>query len=292
VKILLILLLTVLLSNCTTVLNLSKYDKMDISIKSFKLIEPPYEINGKWFFPYDYKELNEIGTATRITILTNGNRTKNGEIFHNDVASASHRSLGLASNIRVTNLKNGYSMIVRANHRGSFSNTNIIELSQVVFKKLQLIENDNLVKIELISDNESFILNEAKTYNAEKKILSSAPIDDVSVSSIKETYTPEDLSEYNDGENSTIDFDGFMIEEANKEIEIYLHIATLSFKENAVAIKNNLNGLKNIKIIKTRFNEKSMYKVVVGPFKNMINLNRTLNNDTIQSYEDISIFIE
>ena len=125
-----------------------------------------------------------------------------------------------------------------------------------------------------------------------KKILSSAPIDDVSVSSIKETYTPEDLSEYNDGENSTIDFDGFMIEEANKEIEIYLHIATLSFKENAVAIKNNLNGLKNIKIIKTRFNEKSMYKVVVGPFKNMINLNRTLNNDTIQSYEDISIFIE
>jgi hypothetical protein len=117
-------------------------------------------------------------------------------------------------------------------------------------------------------------------------------IDDVSVSSIKETYTPEDLSEYNDGENSTIDFDGFMIEEANKEIEIYLHIATLSFKENAVAIKNNLNGLKNIKIIKTRFNEKSMYKVVVGPFKNMINLNRTLNNDTIQSYEDISIFIE
>ena len=144
----------------------------------------------------------------------------------------------------------------------------------------------------VISDNESFILNEAKTYNAEKKILSSAPIDDVSVSSIKETYTPEDLSEYNDGENSTIDFDGFMIEEANKEIEIYLHIATLSFKENAVAIKNNLNGLKNIKIIKTRFNEKSMYKVVIGPFDDLFKLNQVLMNDTIQEYEDLSIFLK
>jgi rare lipoprotein A (peptidoglycan hydrolase) len=75
-------------------------------------------------------------------------------------------------------------MIVRVNHRGAYSNTNIIELSDIVFNKLKLNENGNLVKLELINANETFILGEAKTYNEEKKISSTAPIDDVSVISI------------------------------------------------------------------------------------------------------------
>ena len=60
----------------------------------------------------------------------------------------------------------------------------IIELSDRVFDKLKLNENENLVKLELINANETFILGEAKTYNAEKKISSTAPINNVSVISL------------------------------------------------------------------------------------------------------------
>ena len=165
-----------LLNNCTTVANLQKYDNNNLSLTSEKMVEAPYEMNGKWFFPYDYKELVEIGTASRISDLNFGDRTKIGEVFHPDVSSGAHRSLGLASNVRVTNIENGFSMIVRVNHRGAYSNTNVIELSDIVFNKLKLNENGNLIKLELINANETFILGEAKTYNEEKKISSTAPI--------------------------------------------------------------------------------------------------------------------
>ena len=56
----LIILIFFLLCKCTTLVNLEKYDNTKPSLSLTKMIEAPYEINGKWFFPYDYKELVEI----------------------------------------------------------------------------------------------------------------------------------------------------------------------------------------------------------------------------------------
>ena len=62
-KAIILIILSASLFSCTAALNLQKYDNQKKSIVSFKLIEAPYEVNGRWFFPYDYKELIEIGTA-------------------------------------------------------------------------------------------------------------------------------------------------------------------------------------------------------------------------------------
>ena len=124
-----IILIFFLLCSCTTQLNLEKYDNTKPSLSLTKMIEAPYEMNGKWFFPFDYKELIEIGTATKINYLKPGERTTVGEIFHQDVSSGAHRSLALASNVRITNIENGFSMIVRVNHRGAYSNTCLLYTS-------------------------------------------------------------------------------------------------------------------------------------------------------------------
>ena len=145
-KNILIILIFLPLFSCTTLVNLEKYEDTKPSLSVTKLIEAPYEMNGKWFFHYDYEVLVEIGTASRIKDLNFGDRTKIGEVYHPDVSSGAHRSLALASNVRVTNIENGFSMIVRVNHRGAYSNTNVIELSDIVFNKLKLNENGNLIK--------------------------------------------------------------------------------------------------------------------------------------------------
>ena len=278
-----------LLNNCTTVANLQKYDNNNLSLTSEKMVEAPYEMNGKWFFPYDYKELVEIGTASRISDLNFGDRTKIGEVFHPDVSSGAHRSLGLASNVRVTNIENGFSMIVRVNHRGAYSNTNVIELSDIVFNKLKLNENGNLIKLELINANETFILGEAKTYNEEKKISSTAPIDDVSVVSIgtesQEGTTEKLLTK------DKVNLDNFRIEKIlNKEV--YIHVATLLFKHSAEELKNKLKSIKKVDIVNTMINGKNTYKVIIGPFDSMVQLNETLKINKIQQYEDLSIYLK
>ena len=285
----LIVVISLILSSCTTAINLQKYNNQQNTFETSKLIEPPYEINGRWFFPYDYKELIEIGTASRIQMIQSGDKTKNGEVFHHDVATGAHRTLGLASNVRVTNLDNGYSMIVRINHRGSYSNINIIELSDHVFSKLQINDNENLVKIELLNDNETFILNEAKTYTEEKKIASNAPVDGVAVLSIDNNNLDSiDVSV----SNNEINLNDFRIIDSYRMKDIYLHIATLSFKKNAKSLKSKLNSIENTNIINSMINGKNSYKVVIGPFKNLSELTKVLNNDTIQKYEDLSIYMQ
>ena len=278
--------------NCTTALNLRKYDNVKTSIASLKLIEPPYEINGNWYFPYDYDEFTEIGIASRIKDLKSGDKTKNGEVFHADVSTGSHRSLGLASNVRVTNIENGRSMIVRVNHRGAYSNTNIIELSDVVFNKLDLKDDGNLIKIRLISDNETFILGEAKTYNAEKKILTNAPINGVSIIDIDSGNPTENLENIEKSINDDVNLDGFRLETDIINKNIYIHVATLLFRKNADVLLSNLSSINKVGIVRSMVNGKNRFKVIIGPFDDLTQLNRVLKIDTIQQYEDLSIFLK
>ena len=253
------------------------------------MIEAPYEMNGKWYFPYDYKELIEIGTATKIDYLKAGDKTTIGELFHQNVSSGAHRSLALASNVRITNIENGFSMIVRVNHRGAYSNTNIIELSNRVFDKLKLNENENLVKLELINANETFILSSAKTYNAEKKISSTAPIDSVSVISLGSEN--QDSTAENFLSKDDINLDNFKIETISSK-EIYIHVATLLFKHSAEELQKRLKSIKKVDIVNSMINGKNTYKVIIGPFENLGQLNEILKIDTIQQYEDLSIFLK
>tara|TARA_Y100000389_G_scaffold174915_1_gene185235 strand:- start:2314 stop:3198 length:885 start_codon:yes stop_codon:yes gene_type:complete len=288
-KNILIILIFFLLCSCTTLVNLEKYDNTKPSLSLTKMIEAPYEMNGKWFFPFDYKELIEIGTATKINYLKPGERTTTGEIFHKDVSSGAHRSLALASNVRITNIENGFSMIVRVNHRGAYSNTNIIELSDRVFDKLKLNENGNLVKLELINANETFILGKAKTYSAEKKISSTAPVNGVSIISI----SPEnqDSAAENLLQEDNINLDNFRIETISSK-EIYIHVATLLFKHTAEELQKTLKSVKKVDIVNSMNNGKNTYKVIIGPFENLVQLNEILKIDIIQQYEDLSIFLK
>ncbi len=72
-----------------------------------------------------------------------GHMTANGEAFNPNALSAAHKHLPLPTNVRVTNLQNGRSVIVRVNDRGPFpsdhnpaSGRRIIDLSYAAAKQL------------------------------------------------------------------------------------------------------------------------------------------------------------
>jgi len=257
-------------------------------IKSTKLIEKPYQVDGKWFYPQEYSYLEEVGIAMHLDTLKTGNKTKNGEIYHDEILMGAHRSLPLPSIVRVTNLSNGYSVRVRVNHRGAFSNTNIINLSSEVFNKLKLRNQGDLVRINLSKQNETFILNEAFTYDEEKKV-AEAPVSLVTIGSIDESTTNQ-INKQNEDVN--ISLDGFKILDDYKYNEIYIRIASFSFQENAQKIVDSINNNHDAKIIE-HFNNDGVkaYMVVIGPFKNIDNLIRILKDDTFDKYEDLSIFL-
>ncbi len=59
-----------------------------------------------------------------------GRETANGEVFDRESISAAHPTLPLPSYVRVTNLANGRSLIVRVNDRGPYHGNRIIDVSK------------------------------------------------------------------------------------------------------------------------------------------------------------------
>ena len=240
-----------------------------------KLIEEPYQVNGKWFYPYDYKKFEEIGLAQLETSLKNGSKTKNGEYYHNDTLTGAHRSLPLPTIIEVTNLNNGKSALVRVNHREAFSSIKVVNLSEAVFKKLDMNQNGDLVKISLIDSNESFILSEAYTYDEEKKIVE-APVSSVVV------------IEKDKNESSANDAN---IKDKSLYNKIFINIASFAFKESAQKIKRDLLSY-DVRIFESQnLSGNTEYRVLIGPYSDVESLLIDLNDDTFKKYEDLSIYL-
>jgi len=81
-----------------------------------------------------------------------GRKTASGERFNKDAMTAAHRTLPFGSRVRVTNLANGRTVVVRINDRGPFGRGRIIDLSEAAARALQMIRSGVVrVVVEVLS---------------------------------------------------------------------------------------------------------------------------------------------
>jgi len=69
-----------------------------------------------------------------------GTKTANGERFKPDGLTAAHRTLPFGTKVRVKNLRNGKTVVVRINDRGPFIKSRIIDVSKGAARKIGLIQ--------------------------------------------------------------------------------------------------------------------------------------------------------
>ena len=89
----------------------------------------PYQVAGKWYYPKEQPGYSKKGKASWYGDAFHGRLTANGEIYDMTHLSAAHPTMPLPSYARVTNLKNGSSVVVRVNDRGPFAHGRVIDLS-------------------------------------------------------------------------------------------------------------------------------------------------------------------
>ncbi len=101
----------------------------------------PYQVNGQTYRVMDSASgYRERGRASWYGRKFHGRKTANGETFNAYLATAAHRSLPIPGYVRVTNLDNGRSMVVRVNDRGPFHPDRIIDLSYAAAVRLGFAE--------------------------------------------------------------------------------------------------------------------------------------------------------
>lgn len=90
----------------------------------------PYQVAGIWYYPKEDPTYDETGIASWYGPGFHGKQTANGESYDQNELTAAHQTLPMPTFVRVTNLENGRSIVVRINDRGPFVNGRIIDMTR------------------------------------------------------------------------------------------------------------------------------------------------------------------
>ena len=127
-----------------------------------------------------HSEFTESGVASWYGPGFNGRKTASGEVFNTNGYTAAHKTLPFNTLLKVTNVENGKSTIVRVNDRGPYARGRIIDLSYAAKRDLDM---GGLAQVEIQiytpdseNNNESLVDNSVKTNLFEDVIPSKARI--------------------------------------------------------------------------------------------------------------------
>lgn len=112
-----------------------------------------YVVHGKRYYVMDSAEgYVERGIASWYGPKFHGRKTSSGEVYDMHAMTAAHKTLPLPTYVRVTNLENGRSVVVKVNDRGPFVRNRIIDLSYAAAKALDIVrKGTGLVEIRALS---------------------------------------------------------------------------------------------------------------------------------------------
>lgn len=101
----------------------------------------PYQVGGKWYYPTKV-DLGEKfdGVASWYGPNFHAKKTSNGEIYNMYAHTAAHKTLPMNTVVKVINVDNNLSTIVRINDRGPFVSDRIIDLSNAAARDIDMVK--------------------------------------------------------------------------------------------------------------------------------------------------------
>lgn len=171
----------------TEVNNPSQQKSQVAKIRSVQKVGKPYEIKGLWYYPKVDPGYNKTGLASWYGDPFHGRKTANGETYDMNQMTAAHKTLPMPTDVRVTNLENGRSIIVTINDRGPFVHGRIIDLSRRAAQLLGVIKKGTArVRVESLQAAQGDVryIAKANTAPEESRVATAAPQATVQSSSL------------------------------------------------------------------------------------------------------------
>ncbi len=177
--------------------------------------------------------------------------------------------------VRVTNLITGKSLVAKVGVNAKYPTFYNSVISKRIATDLDIDFNQPYVEIKTLHQNNSFIINKAKTFKEEKKVANKAPVEGILIENIG---TDKDkVKKINNKEKLNVNF------------KYIIKIADLYFEDSAKILKKRLNEEFNIKDIKIKKISKNSYRIYKGPFNNLDSMKRQYNDIIILNFENIEI---
>lgn len=246
----------------------------------------PYKIAGRWYRPKEDPGYNRVGVASWYGDLFHGRYTANGEVFDMDALTAAHTTLPLPSYVRVTNLKNGRSLVLRVNDRGPYAHDRIIDLSRASARALDFARagtakvrvqylgpaplngDDSLERRVYASQSWSRHASLSKSAKASRnRTLVAAVNEEIAADSIVVGSIPKETAASPvAGQWSTKAVAVPAHKTLSRSGRHFVQAASFNNRDFAERLGESFADLGNVKVIPAQVSGKTWYRVRVGPF--------------------------
>lgn len=133
-----------------------------VAISARTEASPPSSFNLASYNPVSVSRqlVGVTGLASWYGEQFQGNPTASGEVYDMNELTAAHRTLPLGTELKVTNLRNNHSLIVRINDRGPFIQNRLLDVSMAAARKLGFLGSGLArVRMEVVSYPKGYELN-------------------------------------------------------------------------------------------------------------------------------------
>ena len=182
-----------------------------------------------------------------------------------------HKSLKRKSAIKITNPKNGKSIIAEVkSNRQKFSEFYNSIISKRIAEDLELDFNEPYVEIILISKDSTFIAKKSKTFNEEKKVAEKAPVDGIQINDLNNNQKKDDKI-------------------LKEKFSFSIKLADFYYKNTAQMMIKRINDETSIRNSKILELSKTKFRVLIGPFNDIKSLKDTFEKLKDLNFENIEM---
>lgn len=278
------------------------------AVSGKRKIGKPYEIMGTRYYPLSSSEgYRRKGVASWYGKDFHGKPTANGETYNMYDMTAAHPTLPLPTYVRVTNMENGLSTVVRVNDRGPFLRGRIIDLSYAAAKTLNMAEKGTSpVLLEALPTDGSMLHVRSRFAEMENNV-TNAPykryVDRPVARPTPIKYKPKKVN--NNSFTHRIaqkNIRNPKTHESNLSAEetvtigkhqYYVQTGAFSNKENAARQQTELSEFfKNVKLLSFNREGKAIHRVRIGPLASVQEADEFLGRAAQEGWPNARIIVD
>ncbi|HID81129.1 MAG TPA: septal ring lytic transglycosylase RlpA family protein [Chromatiales bacterium] len=224
-----------------------------------------YEVNGRTYHVMKNAQgFVQHGKASWYGKKFHGRRTSSGETYDMYKMTAAHKTLPLPTYVRVTNLENQRSVVLKVNDRGPFVTGRAIDLSYVAARKLGIV-GDGTANVEIRA------LEPGQTNHSEvvmSTVEDMQPLDTIPVTETLPVNTPVDPVAKTTPTKPPVSDTG-----------IFLQVGAFSLMNNAERLRLRMEDMQShpVNTITSRTAKGELHKVRIGPFSSDAELKKIQN---------------
>tara|TARA_B100000965_G_C19591638_1_gene758217 strand:- start:1469 stop:2227 length:759 start_codon:yes stop_codon:yes gene_type:complete len=185
-----------------------------------------------------------------------------------------NNALSQETPVKITNLINGKYLIAKVGKVTRYPNFYNSVISNRIAQELDIDRNEPYIELKTLDQNNSFIINKAKTFDEEKEVADKAPVEGIEIENIGNEIKVENSKD---------------MVKSNVSFKYIIKIADLYFLDSAKILKNRLLNEYNIENIKIKKMSKNSFRIYKGPFINLESIKNEYKDIMRSEFENIEI---